>query len=408
MRPAENDEIGMSAPTTTAALIVAAGRGTRAGTGNLPKQFQPLDGKAMLAHTLDAFLNHDAIDVVQVVIGSDDATQYHAVAPHTKKLLPPAIGGATRQRSVFAGLGALSRHAPTNVLIHDAARPFASAELISRVANALSEEEAVIPALPITATLKAVNELGVIASTVSRDGLHAAETPQGFRFSTILAAHEKTATERIDFTDDAAVAEWAGIPVHVVPGDPANVKLTSAADILAADRRLRTEAVLASGETRVGIGYDIHPLGAGTQVILAGVTIPHNRGLIGHSDADVGLHALTDALLGALADGDIGTHFPPSDPKWKGASSDRFLADAARRVAARGGVIAHLNLVFIAELPKIGPHRDAMRRRIAEICGIAIDRVAIQATTNEGLGFIGRGEGIAAHASATIRLPYGI
>jgi 2-C-methyl-D-erythritol 4-phosphate cytidylyltransferase / 2-C-methyl-D-erythritol 2,4-cyclodiphosphate synthase len=397
----------MPASNTTAALIVAAGRGMRAGAGDAPKQYQSIGGQPVLAHTVEAFVKNDAVGFIQVVIGGSDAAQYHAVAPHSQRLLPPVVGGSTRQQSVLAGLNALAAHAPINVLIHDAARPFVSAELIGRVTHALSEEDAVVPALPVTATLKDVDPAGIVDATVPRDGLQMAETPQGFRFATILAAHLKASGERRDFTDDAAVAEWAGVPVRVVPGDPTNVKLTTASDIAAADRRLRAEAALVVGETRVGVGYDIHPLGAGTQVTLGGVAIPHERGLIGHSDADVGLHALTDAVLGALADGDIGMHFPPSDPKWKGASSDRFLQDAARRVAARGGRIVHLDLVIIAETPKIGPHRDAMRRRISEICGISIDRVGVKATTNEGLGFIGRGEGIAAHASATIRLPIG-
>jgi 2-C-methyl-D-erythritol 4-phosphate cytidylyltransferase/2-C-methyl-D-erythritol 2,4-cyclodiphosphate synthase len=397
----------MSNPPATAALIVAAGRGVRAGNGALAKQFQSIGGKAMLARTIEAFLGHNCIEKVQVVIGSADAAQYRAVAPHSKKLLPPALGGDTRQRSVFAGLTALSANPPTNVLIHDAARPFVSDELIDKIAKALSEREAVVPTLPVTATLKAVDAAGIVSATVPRDGLQMAETPQGFRFAAIFAAHKKAAAGHIDFTDDAAAAEWAGIPVHTVPGDPANVKLTTAAEISAADRRLRIEALVTSGETRVGIGYDVHRFGPGVYIVLGGVAIPHDRGLVGHSDADAGLHALTDAILGALADGDIGAHFPPSDIKWKGASSDLFLADAVRRVAARGGTIAHLDLVIIAEAPKIGPHRDAMRTRIAEICGISLDRVGVKATTNEQLGFIGRSEGIAAHASATIRLPYG-
>jgi 2-C-methyl-D-erythritol 4-phosphate cytidylyltransferase/2-C-methyl-D-erythritol 2,4-cyclodiphosphate synthase len=265
----------------------------------------------------------------------------------------------------------------------------------------------VVPTLPVSSTLKAVDADGRVTATVPRDRLHAAETPQGFRFAAILDAHRKAAAEGRDFTDDAAVAEWAGIPVRTVPGDPANIKLTTAADIIAADRRLAGEAALKLGDIRVGNGYDVHALGPGGQVMLGGIAIPHALGLVGHSDADVALHALTDAVLGAIAEGDIGAHFPPSDPQWRGASSDRFLADAVRRVAARGGVIAHLDLTIIAEAPKIGPHRAAMRQRIAEICGIAVDRVAVKATTNEGLGFIGRGEGIAAHATATIRLPFG-
>lgn len=391
----------------TAALIVAAGRGTRAGIGEVPKQFQLIGGRAVLARTLDVFLAHPAVSAIQVVIGSGDAVQYESIAPHADHLLPPVVGGDTRQQSVFAGLKALATRAPARVLIHDAARPFADAALISAVAEALDDAYAIVPTLPVSSTLKMVDGNGRITGTVPRDGVHAAETPQGFRFDVILGAHRKAAAEGREFTDDAALTEWAGIPVRAVPGDPANIKLTTAADIAAAERRLAGEAMLRLGDTRVGIGYDVHALGPGGEVMLGGVAIPHVRGLVGHSDADVALHALTDAVLGALAEGDIGAHFPPSDPQWKGASSDRFLADAARRVAVRGGVIAHLDLTLIAEAPKIGPYRDAMRRRIAEICGIAVDRVAVKATTNEGLGFIGRGEGIAAQATATIRLPFG-
>jgi 2-C-methyl-D-erythritol 4-phosphate cytidylyltransferase/2-C-methyl-D-erythritol 2,4-cyclodiphosphate synthase len=261
--------------------------------------------------------------------------------------------------------------------------------------------------VPIAATLKAVDADGRVLATVPRDRLQAAETPQGFRFEAIFNAHRKAAAEGRDFTDDAAVAEWAGIPVRAVPGDPGNVKLTTAADMIAADRRLAGEAALTVGDIRVGNGYDVHALGPGSEVMLGGVAIPHARGLVGHSDADVALHALTDAVLGALAEGDIGAHFPPTDPQWRGASSDRFLADAVRRLAERGGVIAHLDLTIVAESPRVGPHRDAMRQRIAGICGISLDRVAVKATTNEGLGFVGRGEGIAAYATATIRLPFG-
>jgi 2-C-methyl-D-erythritol 4-phosphate cytidylyltransferase/2-C-methyl-D-erythritol 2,4-cyclodiphosphate synthase len=391
----------------SAALIVAAGRGSRAGSGETPKQYQSIGGRAVLAHVLDAFVTHPAIDRVQVVIGSGDAVQYDSIAPHTERLLPPIVGGSTRQESVFAGLKALAPHAPSRVLIHDAARPFAGAGLIAAVADALIGYEAVIPTSPVSATLKAVDGAGRVVATIPRDRLHTAETPQGFRFETILNAHRKAAAEGRDFTDDAAIAEWAGIPVRTVPGDPANVKLTTAADITAADRRLAGETALRLGDVRVGNGYDVHAFGPGNEVMLGGVAIPHSRGLVGHSDADVALHALTDAVLGALAEGDIGAHFPPTDPQWRGASSDRFLADAVGRVAARGGVIAHLDLTIIAEAPKIGPHRDALRQRIAAICGIGVDRVAVKATTNEGLGFIGRGEGIAAYATATIRLPFG-
>jgi 2-C-methyl-D-erythritol 4-phosphate cytidylyltransferase/2-C-methyl-D-erythritol 2,4-cyclodiphosphate synthase len=314
-------------------------------------------------------------------------------------------GGATRQESVRLGLRALATTAPDRVLIHDAARPFVPSAVIARVVAALDGAEAVIPALPVPATLKAVDAAGWITGTVPRAGLQAAETPQGFRFPLILEAHDKAAAVGDDFTDDAAVAEWAGIPVRIVAGDAANLKLTTSEDIAMADRRELAGAALALGDIRVGTGYDVHAFGPGGEVMLGGVAIPHTRGVVGHSDGDVGLHALTDAILGALADGDIGFHFPNSDPEWKGAASERFLRFAAERVAARGGRIAHLDLAVITEGPRLSEHRDAMRHRIAEICGITPDRVGVKATTNENLGFIGRGEGLAAYASATIRLP---
>jgi 2-C-methyl-D-erythritol 4-phosphate cytidylyltransferase/2-C-methyl-D-erythritol 2,4-cyclodiphosphate synthase len=306
---------------------------------------------------------------------------------------------------VINGIRALASSGHTHILIQDGARPFTSRALIQRVAEALDVADAVVPVLPVASTIKRV-EGDTVAATVSRDRLFAAETPQGFRLSSILQAHEKAAAAGLAFTDDAAVAEWAGIAVHTVPGDPANVKLTTADEIAAADRRLTAEQALALGDVRVGVGYDVHPFGPGDAVMLGGVAVPHTRGFVGHSDADVILHALTDAVLGALGDGDIGKHFPPSDEKWKGASSDRFLADAVARVKARGGMLAHLDVTYLGEGPKVGPHREAIRARIAEIAGIALDRVGVKATTNEGLGFIGRGEGAAAYATATVRLPF--
>jgi len=389
----------------TVALIVAAGRGVRAG-GGIPKQYQSIGGVPMLRRTIEAFLNHPAIDRILVVIGEDDV-RYGDVAPQNAgRLLPPVRGGETRQDSVRAGLQALSGRSPQRVLVHDAARPFATADLIDRVVAALDDADAVLPALPVAATLKSVGANGLVAATIPRDGVQAAETPQGFRFSTILAAHEAAAAVSTAFTDDAAIAEWAGIPVKVVPGDAGNIKLTSADDIAAANRRFAGDAALTLGDIRVGAGYDVHAFGPGNEVMLGGVAIANTRGVIGHSDGDVALHALTDAVLGAIADGDIGQHFPPSDPQWKGASSDRFLRFAADRVAARGGRIAHLDVAIITEGPRIAEHRDAIRSRIAAICGLTPDRVGVKATTNENLGFIGRGEGLAAYATATVRLPF--
>lgn len=390
----------------TVALIVAAGRGTRAGA-DLPKQYRRIGGKSILRRSIDAYLAHPAVDAVIVTVAPDD-TSYEIVAPQNdERLLPPAVGGDTRQDSVRAGLRALAGRRPSRVLIHDAARPFVTADLIGRVVSALDDAEAVIPALPVPATLKAVDSTGTVTATIPREGVQAAETPQGFRFPSILAAHEKAALGGIVVTDDAGVAEWAGIPVKVVPGDPGNVKLTSAEDIAAAERRIAADAALALGDIRVGTGYDVHAFGPGNEVMLGGIAIPHTRGVVGHSDGDVALHALTDAVLGAIADGDIGTHFPPGDPRWKGASSDRFLRFAAERVAACGGRIAHLDIAIVTEGPRIAEHRDAIRARIAAICGISPDRVGVKATTNENLGFIGRGEGLAAYATATVRLPFG-
>ncbi len=392
----------------TAALIVAAGRGTRAGGSGTAKQYQPVGGTPVLRRAIDALAACEAVDRIRVVIGPDDRAHYEAVAPRDRKLGPPVVGGDTRQASVLLGLDALASEAPARVLIHDAARPFVSHGVVDRVRAALDGAAAVVPALPVASTLKAVGADGRVAATVDRANLQAAETPQGFVFPVIHAAHQKAAAAGLTFTDDAAVAEWAGIAVAVVAGDPANVKLTTAADIVAADHRFTAEQALRLGDVRVGMGYDIHSLGPGHEVNLGGVAIPFSRGLVGHSDADVVLHALTDAILGAIAEGDIGVHFPPTDDRWHGTSSALFLADAVKRVAARGGVIAHLDVTLVAQGPRIGPHRATMRASIAAIAGVTIDRVGVQATTNEGLGFIGRGEGMAAYATATVRLPFAV
>ncbi|GAB4174089.1 MAG: bifunctional 2-C-methyl-D-erythritol 4-phosphate cytidylyltransferase/2-C-methyl-D-erythritol 2,4-cyclodiphosphate synthase [Thalassobaculales bacterium] len=374
-----------------AALVVAAGRGTRLG-GERPKQYLPLAGRPILRLTLDRLLAHPAIAAVQVVIHPDDRALYDD-ATAGLDLPPPVAGGAERQDSVRAGLEALDALAPEHVLIHDAARPFADAGLIGRVLAALASAPGAIPAIPIADTVKRAAQ-GLVAATVDRQGLFRVQTPQGFHFPTIRDLHRRHAGQ--SFTDDAGLLEAAGLPVALVAGDEANVKITTRADLAAAEAAL---------ETRVGSGFDVHRFGPGERVMLGGVAIPHERGLVGHSDADVGLHALTDAILGALAAGDIGAHFPPSEARWKGADSARFLAHAANLARARGGVILHVDLTLICERPKIGPHREAMRARIAGILGIAADRVSVKATTTEGLGFTGRGEGIAAQATATLRLP---
>jgi 2-C-methyl-D-erythritol 4-phosphate cytidylyltransferase/2-C-methyl-D-erythritol 2,4-cyclodiphosphate synthase len=388
---------------TTAALIVAAGQGTRA-AGPVPKQYVQLGGTSVLARTLSVLLEHPAVDVAQVVIAEADRARYQeAVAGGHPKLAPPVVGGDTRQRSVLNGLRALSPLSPSLVLIHDAARPFVTADIVDRVLAALQRGPGAIAAVPLADTLKRAGPGGRIEATLDRAHLWRAQTPQGFRFDEILAAHERaSAAGREDLTDDAAVAEWAGLPVVLVEGSEANVKLTTAEDLGRAARMMG--AAPAAAEVRTGQGFDVHRFATGDHVWLCGVRIPHSHALEGHSDADVGLHALTDALLGAIGDGDIGEHFPPTDPQWRGAASHLFLADAARRVCARGGTISNVDVTLLCEAPRIAPYREAMRVRIAEILAIDTGRVAVKATTTEGLGFTGRREGIAAMAVATVVL----
>ncbi|MGE0259607.1 MAG: bifunctional 2-C-methyl-D-erythritol 4-phosphate cytidylyltransferase/2-C-methyl-D-erythritol 2,4-cyclodiphosphate synthase [Alphaproteobacteria bacterium] len=377
------------------ALVVAAGRGTRFG-GAVPKQYLPLGAGTVLRHAVTAFARHPRIAGVQVVIRDEDRAIFdHATAGLS--LPPPVPGGAERQDSVRLGLEALVPHDPARVLIHDGARPFPDAGLIDRVIDALHRAPAAIPALPLGDTIKRV-ENGVIRETVDRSLLWRAQTPQGFHFRAILAAH-RGAVGRV-LTDDAAVAEAAGIAPVVVAGSDDNLKVTTARDLAAAERLLASRLC----DIRVGQGFDVHGFVPGDHVVICGVDIPHESGLGGHSDADVGLHALTDALLGAIGAGDIGMHFPPSDPRWRGAPSHLFLRHAADLVASRGGTIAAVDVTVICERPKIGPHRTAMVERIAEILRISADRVSVKATTTEGLGFTGRGEGIAAQAVATVRL----
>ncbi|HWE79883.1 MAG TPA: bifunctional 2-C-methyl-D-erythritol 4-phosphate cytidylyltransferase/2-C-methyl-D-erythritol 2,4-cyclodiphosphate synthase [Pseudolabrys sp.] len=384
-----------------AAVVVAAGQGLRAG-GDRPKQFRAIGGQTMLRRTLSLFLDCSLIDAVQPVIRMEDRTLFDEAA-NGLALLPPVAGGATRQGSVHAGLEALAARAPEIVLVHDAARPFASAALVVRAIEAAAATGGAIPGMPVTDTIKAVDSHGRVGETLDRSRLRAIQTPQAFRFAPLLEAHRRAQREgRDDFTDDAALAEWAGMAVAVFDGEPANIKVTHAEDFM------RAEAIEAAqlGDIRTGSGIDVHTFGPGDHVVIGGVRIPHTHALTGHSDADVGLHALVDAILGALADGDIGSHFPPSDMQWKGASSDKFLAFAVDRVSARGGMIAHLDLNIVAEAPRIGPHRDAMRAAIARIAGIDVSRVGVKATTSEKLGFTGRGEGIVAYATATVRLPW--
>ena len=387
---------------SSVALVVAAGRGSRFG-GVMPKQYVALAGVPVLRHSLCAFKRHPAIASVQAVIHPQDRDLYDQAAAGLG-LPEPVAGGATRQESVQRGLLALGPLKPARVLIHDGARPLVGAAVIGRVIEALDTAPGAIAALPVVDTLKRAGPGGGIAATVARAGLWRAQTPQGFHYGQILAAHE-TARGR-ELTDDAAVAEHAGLSVALVEGAPENIKVTTQEDLMQAERWLSGAAdPTAAWETRVGQGFDVHRFGPGDHVMLCGVAIPHEAGLAGHSDADVGLHALTDAILGALGAGDIGQHFPPSDARWRGVDSGQFLRHAASLVADRGGRILHLDTTLICERPKVGPHRAAMAARVAELLGLQPARVSIKATTTEGLGFTGRREGIAAQAAATISLP---
>jgi 2-C-methyl-D-erythritol 4-phosphate cytidylyltransferase/2-C-methyl-D-erythritol 2,4-cyclodiphosphate synthase len=391
-----------------AILVVAAGRGSRAGEG-LPKQYRLLAGRPLLSHTLSALLGVAEDAQVLTVIHPDDHDLYDNCLNcvdnvHVERVIPPVHGGATRQESVRAGLEALAEleNPPQIVLIQDGARPFPNENLIARARLAAQDHGAAVPALPVIDTIKEVNEAGKIVATPVRSALRAVQTPQAFRFDLILAAHRKALEAGENgLTDDAAIAEWAGYAVHVFEGDADNMKVTSADDLALAERRFLQELP----DVRIGQGYDVHAFGPGDHVCLGGLKIPHDHALVGHSDADVLAHAITDALLGAIGDGDIGSHFPPSDPQWKGAASEIFLSAAAQAVKVRGGMIAHIDATIVCERPKIGPHRDAIRESIAKIVQISVDRVAIKATTSEHLGFTGREEGMASMALATVRLP---
>ncbi len=388
---------------TTAVIIVAAGAGLRVG-GEIPKQYQHIGGQAVLHHTVRAFQQHEEIDHIQVVIG-DNHDDLYMKAVAGMNLPSPVQGGTTRQASVYNGLKAVAELEPTKVLIHDAARPFVDPDTISAVIAKLSEHAGCIPAVAVADTLKRESD-GIVAETVDRTGLWGAQTPQAFRFNDIFDAHTAAAaSSRTDFTDDASIAEWAELDVAIIPGRPENNKITTSADLYEAGTRLNTGSSPMLNDVRVGHGYDVHAFEDGDHVILCGLKIPHSRKLKGHSDADVGLHTLTDAILGALCEGDIGKHFPPTEEKWKGAASDMFLEHAAQLVSDKGGVISHVDLTLICQAPKIRPHVDAMRENVARIIGIAANRVSVKATTTEWLGFTGREEGIAAAATATIRLP---
>ncbi len=399
---------------TTAALIVAAGRGVRVG-GPLPKQYRPLAGRAVLGHSVRRFAAHPGVDRVRVVIDPSDRPLYDdamrgSVDTGAGKLLAPVAGGASRQESVLRGLESLADVPPDLVLIHDGARPLVPAAVIDGALAALAGHEGALPALAVSDSLKrAAPGEAVVAGSVPREGLWRAQTPQGFRYAAILAAHRSAAGGTL--TDDAAVAESAGLGVALTAGDEDNLKITTERDfaraerILAADDGRSARAAEAAFETRVGMGFDVHRFGPGDHLMLCGVAVPHESGVIGHSDGDVGLHAIVDAILGALAAGDIGTHFPPSDEAWRGADSAGFAAHALALLGERGGRLCHVDVTLICERPRIGPHRAAMLARLSALLGLDESRISLKATTTERLGFAGRGEGIAAQALATVRLP---
>ena len=378
------------------ALVVAAGQGNRFG-GPLPKQYLPLAGATVLRHAVSALTGHPRIAEVLVVIRPEDRARFEQAVAGLA-VLPPVGGGATRQDSVRLGLEALAPHCPDRVLIHDGARPFPDQALVDRIIDGLDRAAAAIPCLPLNDTIKRA-ENGAIRETIDRSSLWRAQTPQGFQFDAILAAHRAAVGRRL--TDDAAVAEAAGLAPLVVAGSEDNLKITTPQDLTAAERLIAARLA----DVRVGQGFDVHPFAPGDHVSICGVKIPHDMSLVGHSDADVGLHALTDAVLGAIGAGDIGMHFPPGEPRWRGAASDQFLRHAADLVRAQGGVVSAVDVTIICERPRIAPYRGAMVERMAAILCLATNRVSVKATTTEKLGFTGRGEGIAAQAVATVRLP---
>lgn len=385
----------MSVQERVVALVVAAGTGSRTG-GPRPKQYLKLGGKPLLTHAID-HLRHPNIDEVRVVIGAgQEALFQEAVGEHA--LPAPIIGGATRRQSVRNGLEALAAEGgAAAVLIHDAARAFLPVAVIDRLIDALQEHEGAVPVLPVVDSLAVSG--ATLGDAVPRDSLARVQTPQAFRFEAILKAHRRW-DGKSEATDDAQVARAGGVAVRTVAGDPMLEKITYAEDFERAERRLA-----ASQTTRTGLGFDVHAFSAGSSLWLGGVRIPHDRGLAGHSDADVALHALTDALLGAAGEGDIGDHFPPSDPQWRGAASSQFVEHARALIEARGGRIENVDITIICETPRIGPYRDAMRLSVAALLRLPHPRVSIKATTTERLGFTGRGEGIAAQAIATVRIP---
>lgn len=387
-----------------AVIIVAAGKGERASADGSadPKQYRPLAGIPVLARTISAFLDLSYVTSIVTVIHADHATRYAALGLADQRLLPPVIGGASRQASVLEGLKVLAPLRPDLVLIQDAARPFATPEVVGDVIAVLDQYEGALPALPVTDTIKRSLDGRQVATTEDRSQLFAAQTPQGFRFGQIFSAHMRASTIRRQFTDDAEIAEWAGLRVAMVMGDRDNIKITHPEDFARAERILSGDTIM---ETRIGTGYDVHPFEPGDAVWLGGVRIPHTAKLKGHSDADVALHALTDAILGAIGEGDIGVHFPPSDMQWRGAASTVFLKHAGELVARARGRIVNVDVTIVCEGPRIASHVPAMQRVIGETLGITPGRIAIKATTSERLGFVGREEGIVAMASASVEVP---
>lgn len=387
---------------STIALIVAAGAGERVG-GAVPKQYFKFEGKTLLERTVEVFLSHPRISGVRVVIARSHHPTYKK-ALFGKTLFPPVIGGENRQESVRRGLQALKHANPARVLVHDAARPLVTHALIDRMIDALAAHKAAIPAIPVADTLRYMSNDE--SKTITREQLYAVQTPQAFHYEALLAAHEQLAG--LGLTDDAALFEKLGKQMTRVDGEANNFKITTQADM---ERFM--EILAAQAETRTAMGYDVHRLLPHASDVpmtqryirLCGVNIPHSHYLEGHSDADVGLHALVDALLGTMSEGDIGSHFPPEDKRWKGADSSRFLMHAFELLSKRSGQIIHLDLTLICEAPKIAPHREAMRGYISKLLKLDIGRISIKATTTEKLGFEGRAEGIAAQAIATVRLP---
>lgn len=393
----------MSASHRYGILIVAAGRGERAGSSiEGPKQYRRIGGRAVIARTMDVFAAWQHTGPVVVVIHPDDEALFQAAIADSplRDTIHTVRGGKTRQQSVLNGLEAMMDLDASHVLIQDAVRPFIDTELLDRIASELQAGAiAALPVMPVADTLKRGSGDGLVIETVARDGLYGAQTPQAFHFGTILDLHRKAAAAVSHaFTDDASIAEWAGLPVRLVAGTPDNIKLTVRRDIDMADEKLMQSLP----DVRTGNGYDVHQLEPGDGVTLCGVFIPHDHKLKGHSDADVGLHALTDALLATCGAGDIGDHFPPSDMQWKGAASHIFVRHAVKIVEDHGGTIMNADISLIAEAPKVGPHRQAMRQALSEMLGISLERCSVKATTNEKIGFIGRGEGIAAIATATV------